>query len=878
MPTVEAGWALLGKRPGTSEDIGVIAASRYPLSPAQFQDLILRYDPGNPSSKPQSAAESLPWVTFTGLIVNDRAHLTVAVREWTDVVDRNGRRAAFTRFFCLPMDDAFGATTTTFSDLYAVVKDIPLDWNVPDPFGGAPIPLPLRFTAPETVHGAIPKGGFFHVAAAAAAVLEGSVAVIDAPAMLDQRLRFLDVVAALLPSGARAWLTASTWADSGTQHRLRLSLTRRARDGDRKVALGSAPNGPQDRVGLDYAKELLRVERAGDTLALMRYLAARSGVRERNPSMVYDVLVEFDLPGLLVRTAADGTLQPERVRRLSELGRFHELTAKRDAVPEVLVAYLARATAEDLAADVDLLAEHWSDALTAQLERVGRARLWHPRQRWDLDALRVLVDVTDRVGARPALLAALWPEESHPAADYARAAAVVERIAVGWGRAAVAATVGRSDALSVAVVLAAARRDHDAGAEWVLVLDRLPARQTEGWAVVAAAFRLAVLGRDGEFGPREVEALDELDPSAGPELLRLHDARFGAVSTTGILRGVLAWLGGSRKPRPPAHWLAALEGLDVHDDALRARTDLHLYLSGRTPRTPPADAVFWGHAPRTQYVDTFIQYAWATSLRGDARQTLVRSIVDRLKPGWGSPDGRFGAVIDLLWGLSQPPNGNDRIVDEVVESAVITEVRTRAHLLRHPSFADWWKEIRASRPQVAGPIMLDELRALPADATAEAVVDRVVTLLVDSEQEAAAVVAALVAAQYRPSARAIVQVVNGVSERLDRGGHARPFDFAHQFGCALSEGKLGRDLADQTPKLIRHYTRAMAVGAVMFGAAVQARGNTAGQDEVRRQMRRLDSVRQNLDETVKAAKRKPAGRSLLGRGRVHQEPPMLEPP
>ena len=78
---------------------------------------------------------------------------------------------------------------------------------------GDPVPLTLPSLDPHELTHSISEFGELAVATTAALLLSGPVSIIGAGAStLEERLRFIDAVAALLPYGCRTGYSAATWS------------------------------------------------------------------------------------------------------------------------------------------------------------------------------------------------------------------------------------------------------------------------------------------------------------------------------------------------------------------------------------------------------------------------------------------------------------------------------------------------------------------------------------------------------------------------------------------------------------------------------------------------------------------------------------------
>ncbi len=241
MNAVDLDWALISKVPGQRDDYGLLRSSATGrLRPGAMARMVSHFSPGSPSSpggEHRERADALPWVTFTFATVASSRYVGVAIREWpwesTAPVDATGRPIVPTRFFCLPLEDFeryFGSCLA----LYQAVAKLAVPERNDDPL--SVLVQSHDEEASRARERLLGDSRMFTAAAAvAAAVLDGPVALTpgyQSPRYpLADRIAFIDAVAALLPAGVRATLSAGTWVDNRTSHKIRLAFTHRLRDG-----------------------------------------------------------------------------------------------------------------------------------------------------------------------------------------------------------------------------------------------------------------------------------------------------------------------------------------------------------------------------------------------------------------------------------------------------------------------------------------------------------------------------------------------------------------------------------------------------------------------------------------------------------------------
>ncbi|MFE9989765.1 hypothetical protein ACFYRK_23200 [Streptomyces sp. NPDC005381] len=218
-PGLTAHWALWGKEPRTNSGYRVLAA--YPPDrSADYNASILHWSPGTPAR-----GDQLPWITIgPGRTPDGTDTLGIYVLDSTENVDRTNRTIHRIHHFAVPAD-RIGELSLGWCDMArAAVEAVPF---VPAS-GVAPVHLPVGDGGGLLAHvgSAISDrvtAGSHWLAAAAACLLDGPVVVTGARDYkpLDL-LQVLDCVAAMLPFGVRASLSAATGSSSGSQVPMRL--------------------------------------------------------------------------------------------------------------------------------------------------------------------------------------------------------------------------------------------------------------------------------------------------------------------------------------------------------------------------------------------------------------------------------------------------------------------------------------------------------------------------------------------------------------------------------------------------------------------------------------------------------------------------------
>lgn len=318
---------------GTDE---VLACSRGLFTEGDFERII--------SYHALASSEEPPQVTVAWVGAGDKAHVVLAVEEWSGERDGMGRAIAMTRCFCVPYAQA-ASGPLSYEGLYTALPDLaesPSD----DPLvveGTALDPAALAGRADRTAIGA-----------AALLVTGQPVCILRAEHIpLIERLRFLDVVVALLPYGFRTRFTASTWTNSAARHRIRLSFARHPQPGALAIGWGGEVVVPE---GYDAARAyhgvLLRDDLADLIARFSRDTEPRSFTAEHLGKLASSVAPPMAPP----------PASPRRRPSDKELREFSLLSPR---------ALLARACAES------------ADARTVELVLAEVVSRWGDRSRRD---------------------------------------------------------------------------------------------------------------------------------------------------------------------------------------------------------------------------------------------------------------------------------------------------------------------------------------------------------------------------------------------------------------------------------------------------------------------------------------------------------------
>jgi hypothetical protein len=411
---LDAHWALYGKRPGSREDYNVLAAS--PLfSHDEFASIISHFSPGTPPTRRSSEDESLshhrnvgelPWIVLNWAGRDDELHLGLAIQRATTEVDGVGRQIAETSYFFVSYA-ALAEHSVSYADLYEVVKDVPLPRE-----DGAPITLDqVPVLDCDEMARRIASIGEGSVSLVAHRLLNGPVTITKADgSSVDERLRFLDAVAAMLPYGYRTRLAASTWSDSGVRHRMRLSFAERRNAGAEVYQWRSEPDRVPAKPG-GYLAQLERLRgRSDDSLQkfelsdIIGCLAAdTTAQRFDQPRHAVDRLALIDLPFAVLSAVRAKRAEQRRVRELFADDRVLELPAEwRVEVFAELVSYAELADWAKVTQWWTTIAPVNPPALVPALATACRRHLWADSP--DVDVADKHVELAARHGLTDQLL------------------------------------------------------------------------------------------------------------------------------------------------------------------------------------------------------------------------------------------------------------------------------------------------------------------------------------------------------------------------------------------------------------------------------------------------------------------------------------------
>ncbi|WP_406289075.1 hypothetical protein [Streptomyces sp. NBC_00209] len=348
-----ADWAVLGKRPGRIMGYEVLDGS---LPRDRAQRYLWSATTGTPDGR--DPAGGLPWRVFLSTADGeDRPVCAVVDTTWDGSKDGTDTPSYTWRLLLTEWQPAAraGVTWTSLDRAAARTGALP----------GAEAVLHAERTPAAELADTIDRLGFEWAAGMAALLLDGRHLVITAPRGatlpgIDERVRVLDAVCALLPYGCRTWLSGATWAGK-TEHALRLVFAGSARSGQLETPLATGrPPAPGGDTARRYLAELLRVRAKRESTAdvVAHLLAATAPVPLRAGAGAVRLLGELDLLDSVLDAVRQGRGQAEDVGRLLAL---HALEALDEQRRLELVRFLADSAGHaDGGTAAAVLTRHWT--------------------------------------------------------------------------------------------------------------------------------------------------------------------------------------------------------------------------------------------------------------------------------------------------------------------------------------------------------------------------------------------------------------------------------------------------------------------------------------------------------------------------------------
>jgi hypothetical protein len=591
------GWALWSKKAGTSNDYSVLGCTPELFSKGDFGKIITRFAGGTPDSR-AAGADRLPWVTVSWVGVDAGLRLGIAITDNSGQVDAVGRPITQTSYFCLPYLDV-ARERLSYTSLYKAASQAPLA-----PQDGYLITLSVPDEPSDEAARRVTKDFDERIAGSAAALLlRGPVTVTQADgSTLEQRLAFIDAAASLLPFGLRAKLTAGTWSDSGTRHRLRLAFAGRPREDGASVAWRQAGEVTGDDIARDYYDQLRQV-RSGtaahgqrfEVTTVIAHLAASTGQeRFEQPQEALATLRLIDLPDrVLAAVRAGGPVDQAELRQVFRLGHFDAMDPA--ARLDLLMALSDISEADDW----PVIEQHlgpFTDAHAAGrvLSSFGWRVLWAAGKP-DTEALRKCMAVAEgrEIGDRVlAGLVRMRDPDAGPSRGATAAAGLLVATVLSSGAGPGAYPVTRDGLASqpgavaeYLAALASSAQDAPGGRDAVALLSWLASGLP---AVVGRTFDKALGHGQTAVSFQDIAGLAALGAGCVRALL-------ATASATGQLDVVLTaftrWIASHDRldPSAPDYWHKHLRPLNAATPRQRAYLDLALMSVGAAPTgLPPA--------------------------------------------------------------------------------------------------------------------------------------------------------------------------------------------------------------------------------------------------------------------------------------------------
>lgn len=840
----DAQWALFSKHPGSFDDYSVVAASNGPVSPSLFQRIIVASSPGSPPPSRTTGAAALPWAWFLPFAVNDVAYFGVAVREWTDYIDGTNRPVARTRFICLPLEPVI-SQSVRLTDLYRAASSAVLSQHDP-----SLIPISLPLSTSDNVVARIQEIGEPAAAAAAARLFEGTVALLGGGQDIESRLTDLDAIIALLPSGARSWLFASSWADSGIQHQHHLTFTQRPRDTDFAIELHAGGRVSEGNRS-PYAEELLRLCYRRRVRGVVEHLRTVTDVVAQNAATAEERLRDLDLLDTIREQLRTRSLQRHLVHRLEKQGRFGDLSPSEQ--DETLTQLLDTTEDSDITAERELFTRHWTAAMDATLTAVTHDRLW--QRGWTADQLETLAELAKLVRAKSARAmgafarglapAGGWPHPNTPAVTHVAVLVVRLGMDVDW-RDLLGPQVVDSPRLSVAVIRVLLHNNFSLDDSW---LNAYAAPGT-GWAGISRPYREA-LSETGHVDEDQLALLtDSLDDDAVPDLIRTTQHRRPSLVVR-LMDVAVAYFERIYAAAMPMSVEQFLRGMTLVNPRHAARVDFMLCRNGVLPARPNAGQEYW---------ELLVELVRRSGLSRVQLQKIAENVALGLPDGWGLlPTSAI--VLKALWDLGE------------IASATSTLARLVAdEILSHPQLLDVicdrdelapWLTVLRHDPRLASTIRQQKLRSLKMSAGASEVAEVIKDLLTHGS-EPSDLVDRLVGSSWRPtSVFEWADLISLVGVRTTKHN-----EFVIALGNALMHDHFGHDRTrmalEELPRLLLFQQRQIAglLGAV---AAVE---DPRGRHTLTLLNEEMKMLRKQLDDVSKLLKGERSGPLswVLGKG------------
>ncbi|WP_394617038.1 hypothetical protein JNUCC0626_46760 [Lentzea sp. JNUCC 0626] len=829
---VEAGWALVGKRPGSYEEYAVLAASREPFTHGSLRQIVIDREPASQPAVQEAGPGAMPRAWFTSIAVEGGRYVCLTISEWSDALDAINRPIVVSRFYCVRTDDLIAARLS-YSDFYRAALDTPLTEELPD----GPVWLNLRPARPEL---RLPDG---HGIAAAAGLLEQRVGLLGGPVALGERIALLDDVMAFLPAGARAWNSAGGWTDTATRHPLRLACTAQVPENALAVNL----RGPAPVVGNAYAEQLRELVGRHGADEVRAHLAKLGDARTRDVAEALSALQDMDREHVLLTAAYNGTLKAPMVRDLGA-ARFRGM--QEDQRQTVLASYLEVASAQDLALDRELLVENWQRSLDRGLEGLIRDQI--SRNTWSVDDLLSSAETTAALGARHSFAGAVRTCAGEGASSSLRE--VVMRLAQrdDWSEA-LAPVVAQSGRLSVAVMRVAL--PSGAGVSRSL-LERLDEHPDSSWERLGRPFLSAEHASEQQFNE-----LHSVDPDAVADVV--YDAHKNAEPQWRAQ--IVEWFFNlvRRSTTLPGSWIDLVRhGLEPMETALRARADFELCRRGL------ATSDYFGRAG-VAYWDGLVGAARDAVVDERQRRQLGDALASSLGPDWGAESGRFFETMSGLWRLSTEAGGREVLTVALLRT-IAAQVRTVPDRLNDERLAEWLPFFKVD-PELHGLVLLAQLHGVREKSPAASVAAVVATVLHQKVLGENAVLEVLTS-RWRPHPYGWVEFLSVLNARLAGKGNFSGPQICAKFVHALMRGDFGEKQQEDAIDYLPGYMMQQGYLTVeVFREAYQAAALPGRSSRPAKRVDDLTAFLEELMKRIRSLQPKSALGRILGRGEGSRE-------
>lgn len=842
--TIDAGWALWGKSPGSVEDYSVLASSSA-LIKENLARILTYFAPGTPPAE-TGIPGSLPWVTISNFSVpGQQPYIGVAIQVPTEDLDGFQRPITQTSYFYFAYVD-MASGPVSYTDLYQELSALRLPQE-------GPVTVSLPRLDPARTAKDITNFGASAVSTTAALLFSGPVTITSpAGSTITERLRFLDAVAALLPYGYRTRYTAATWSGTSAGRQIKLAFSSRPRAEGRAVAWRSAPPAPaSDAPGASYLDQLsmLRDRAPGiDRLEeLIRDLSAKTEPCDfARPDYAAQCVREFNLPFTVREEIVARTASLADIRLLFTGPRVMELP------PAIRRMMLEELIADGNPEDLPVVRKWWDTnvggdpaTMVPALTRACRRHLWSREP--DPEACQHYLNLAADHGLLDGVLAGLvsmhdlTKDQTNGLGAAARLVAALVPADPGASLPRTQAAMARSRLLACSLLreVAASEPERKSALAWLTpVLDTFLRPFT------------AVL----DDPPASVQRgqLDSLAPDDANCLGQLLRAASKASRLNLVLPEFAGWLvraaAGNQAVinRKPEYWRSVASRLAPRDAAERAWLDLALLASCNEPRFILCDG-----GDRAGYERCFAD-GWRelTAEHGQAADELLTTALTRYLglQDWTASNAQADMVIAVL-GMLIADGARPRL--QAIAAARLNALPPD----RLSAAAQRWLD--RLEPRIAREGILLMLREPPRDASPQwlaALCDRAFRYKM-APQEVVHALAQAPPGTIRSGANAVA-VVEELWRTIPKSDQEERRRWLGSFTMKFADGTLGQAVAPEFQNLMATYT-CQEIGQllnVLYIAATGGRQNgpvTLSEANIEV----LTMINGSLDQVLRTARR-----------------------